>query len=162
MADTGKQPLSADGGFKLAIIISTAIVFAAMFGWLACLDRKPNGDVDFRWHWRALLWMAVGIASTLYFWRQVWPNEENPATSKRRRLIKGWVVFLIPSLMWVAYPLRFISGQRLFDVMFGLTLAATVLTAGGFMVARLIKGFNEGENKPTVAERDADIKSAKK
>jgi hypothetical protein len=142
---------STDGGFKRVIIVSTALIFAAVFGWLSCMERKLNGDVDFRWHWSALLWVAIGIASMVYFWRQIWPTQNDGIGSKHKRLIKGWAALLIPSLMWMAYPLRFISGQRLFDVFFGLMLAAMVLTLGGCMVFRLIKGFNE--NEPTDKEK---------
>ena len=144
-------PSSTDGGFKYAIIISTALTFAAVFGWLACIDRQENGDLDFRWHWSALLWIVIGIASTIYFWRQVWPAQNDSSVGKRNRLVKGWTALLIPSLIWMTYPLRFLSGKHFTDVLAGLTAAAIVLTLGALMLFRLIKGFNE--NEPTDKEK---------
>jgi hypothetical protein len=135
---------STDGGLKRAIIVSTTLLMAAVFGWLACIDRKENGDLDFRWHWGASLWIAIGLGCTFYFWRQVWPQNDSP-DGKRKRLIKGWAAFLIPSLIWMTYPLRFFSGKHFTDVLAGLTAAAIVLTFGGWMLSRLIKGFNKNE-----------------
>lgn len=145
---TDNSPPSAatDVGFKRGIIFSSALLLAAVFGWLACVDRSADGVVAFHWQWRALLWIAAGLGCTVYFWRQAWPR---PGESRSpRQVIIGWVVLAIPCVMWMAYPLRFISGQQLLNVFIGLMLAATVLTGGGFMVFKLIKGF---ENDPDPA-----------
>ena len=116
--DTDKKnlPSSTDGGFKRAVIVSTALIFAAVFGWLACIQRTEGGKIEFHWQLSALLWIAIGIVCTVYFWRQVWPAQIDSPTGKRSRLIKGWAALLIPSLMWMAYPLRFVSGQQLLNV----------------------------------------------
>ena len=134
-----------NSGFRLVIVAATALGFAAVFGWLACIQRKENGEVEFHWQMGAWLWIAIGIACTVYFWRQVWPVKNHSPAGARRRVIKGWAALLIPSLMWMAYPLRFISGQQLLNVFIGLAIAATVLTFGGWMVFRLIKGFANEE-----------------
>ena len=136
-------------GFRLAIIVTTALVFATAFGWLACIQRMENGDVEFHWQGRAWLWIAIGVASPVYFWRQIWPKQKVSPTGSARRLVKGWAALLIPSLMWMAYPLRFISGQQLLNVSIGLGIAAAVLTLGGWMVFRLIKGFADEAAPPS-------------
>ena len=50
--------------------------------------------------------------------------------------------------MWMAYPLRFISGQQLLNVGIGLAIAGIVLTLGGWMVFQLIKGFDDDKAPP--------------
>lgn len=136
---------STGGGFRLLTIISSAVLFAAVFGWLACIQRTAGGAVEFHWQGSAWLWIATGIASPVYFWRQIWPGQDDSRAVSLSRVIKGWAVLLIPSLMWMAYPLRFISGQQLLNVSIGLAVAALVLTCGGWMVFRLIKGFAADE-----------------
>jgi hypothetical protein len=142
-ADTTPLPAATDAGFRGVFVISSALILATVFGWLACLVRTENGDIAFRWQWRALIWIAGGIGSTGYFWRQVWPVENGVRTLKQQ--IKGWVVLAVPCVIWMSYPLWFISGRQLFDVGAGLALAATVLTGGGWMVFKLIKGFENDE-----------------
>lgn len=142
---------STDSGFRLAIVISTAVIFATAFGWLGCIQRKETGEVEFHWQWGALFWIAIGISCTVYFWRQIWPIGNTFPTGTKKRMVKGWAALLIPSLMWMTYPLLFVSGQQLLNVSIGLAIAVTVLTLGGWMVFRLVKGFaNEDEETPPV------------
>lgn len=132
---------STDRGFRLAIVAVTALGFAVGFGWLACIERLASGEVEFHWQWSAALWIAIGIASPVYFWRQIWPTQPVPPGSARRRQVQGWAALLIPSVMWMAYPLRFVSGQQRLNVLIGLAIAGSVLSLGGWMVFRLIQGF---------------------
>ena len=140
---------------------ATALVFAAMFGWLACLQRMESGEVEFHWQRSAWLWIALGLVGPVYFWRQIWPGQTVSPAGAARRQIKGWAALLVPSLMWMAYPLRFISGQQRLNVGIGLGVAAMVLTFGGWMVFRLIKGFADEETppakmKPTIRPESAN------
>ena len=143
-----KRTVPADRGFRLVVVVATAAIFALVFGWLACIQRTESGEVEFHWQRSAWLWIAIVIASTVYFWRQIWPTQNFPPAGAVRRQIKGWAALLIPSLMWTAYPLRFISGQQLLNVSIGLAIAGTVLTGGGWMVYRLIQGFANEETPP--------------
>jgi len=136
-------------------VVVTALVFAVVFGWLACMHRTENGEVEFHWHWTAWLWITIGIACTVYFWRQIWPVQNVSPTGAIRRQVKGWTALLVPSLMWLAYPLRFISGAQLLNVFLGLAIAATVLALGGWMVFQLIKGFADDPAPP--AKMDSPI-----
>ena len=137
-----------NGGFRRAIVAATALVFATAFGWLACIQRMDSGEVEFHWQGSAWLWIAVGLAAPVYFWRQIWPRQPvSPARPAWHRF-KGWAALLIPSLMWMLYPLRFISGQQFLNVLIGLGIAVTVLTLGGWMVFRLIKGFADEAAPP--------------
>jgi hypothetical protein len=136
------------GGFRLAVVVATALVFAAMFGWLACIQRMENGEVEFHWQRRTWLWIAIGIAGPLYFWRQIWPAQNVSQSGAGKRTIKGWAALLIPSLFWVVYPLWFISGPQLLNVGIGLGIAVTALTLGGWMIFRLIQGFAGEETPP--------------
>jgi hypothetical protein len=143
--ENGTVTPTKNDGFRLAIVVATALVFATAFGWLACIQRLDSGEVEFQWQGTAWLWIAVGLAAPVYFWRQIWPKQNVPSAGSTGRVIKGWAALLIPSLMWLAYPLRFISGPQLLNVIIGLGIAATVLTFGGWMVFRLIKGFADEE-----------------
>ncbi len=141
----GTVPPPTDRRFRLVIIVATALVFAVVFGWLACIHRTPGGEVEFHWQWTTWLWIVIGIAGPVYFWRQIWPLQQVSSAAARRRAIKGWAALLLPSLLWMAYPLRFISGTQLLNVALGLGIAATVLAFGGWMVFRLIQGFADEE-----------------
>ena len=144
-----KLPRPADArGLRQVVIVSTALTFAAVFGWLACIQRLDSGEIEFHWQASAWLWIVIGIASTIYFWRQIWPAQNVSPTGAGKRVFKGWAVLMIPSLLWMAYPLRFISGQQLLNVFTGLIIAASVLTFGGWMVFRLIKGFADETASP--------------
>lgn len=141
--DPSPPSVATDARFKRGIVCSSAFLLAAVFGWLACVARSADGAVTFHWQWRALLWIAAGLGCTIYFWRQVWPA---PGVSRsRRQEFAGWVVLAVPCVLWMAYPLRFISGPQLLNVFIGLAVAATVLTGGGFMVRTLIRGFENDE-----------------
>ena len=148
LPENGTVHRPSSGRFRLVVIASSILLFAATFGWLACIRRDGVGEVTFQWQWQAAVWIAVGIASPVYFWQQIWPVQPNPSVSPRRRAIKGWTALLLPSLMWMAYPLRFISGQQLLNVGIGLAIAGIVLTFGGWMVFQLIKGFDDGKSPP--------------
>ena len=149
-----------DRGLRLALVVVTVLVFAGVFGWLACLQRMDGGEVEFHWQWRAGLWITIGIASPVYFWRQIWPVTAVPPAGATRRAITGWAALLLPSLMWMAYPLRFISGQQLLNVCIGLSIAATVLAFGGWMVFRLIQGFANEETPPSGADSNCGPETA--
>ena len=152
--NTRPEPPAAsnDAGFRRVFVISSTLILATVFGWLGCLVRQTNGNVLFEWQWRALIWFAIGIGSTVYFWRQIWPAQNITRTAKRQ--IKGWVVLAIPCVIWMAYPLWFISGRQLSDVFVGLMLAVVVLTGGGLMVYKLIRGF---ENDEAAANADLPL-----
>jgi len=126
------------------VIVFTALSLAAMYGWLACFDRQPNGDFYFHWRWSALPWIFIGFGSNAYFWRKIWPPAGR-AQATRKDIIKGSAALLLPCLWWLAFPLRFLSGQHFWDVVEGLVAAAAVLTFGAWMVTRLIKAFEQSD-----------------
>jgi hypothetical protein len=143
------------------IIVSTALSLMAAYGWLAGFARQPGGDFSFQWRWNTLLWAFIGFATNAYFWRKAWPAPGRAAVT-RKDIIKGSAALLLPSLWWITFPLRFLSGQHFWDVVIGLAAAATVLTFGAWMVIRLIKAFERSDLEDLKALDSADAELAGK
>ncbi|HVU09217.1 MAG TPA: hypothetical protein VHG89_11805 [Verrucomicrobiae bacterium] len=141
-AGQSEEGASNDTIFRRAMVFFTIVFLAVAYGWLACLNRTANGDINFHWRWSALLWIAIGIVSPIYFWRQVWPVK-NSGQNRRKRVVFGSFVLVAPWLWWMVYPLWFLSGKHFADVLTGLLAAAAVLSFGAWMVFKLIKGFAE-------------------
>jgi hypothetical protein len=141
--------------FKRMITIFTDLSLAAAYGWLACFDRQIDGNVIFHWRWVAVPWILVGFGSTAYLWYKVWPPENRPGAT-RKDIIIGSLVFIIPCLWWLTFPLRFLSGQHFWDVAEGLIAAAIVLSFGAWMVIRLIKAFETSDVKESKSENADD------
>ncbi len=143
------------------IIVSTALSLMGAYGWLAGFERQPGGDFSFQWRWNTLLWAFIGFSSNAYFWRKVWPVTGRTAAT-RKDIIKGSAALLLPSLWWITFPLRFLSGQHFWDVVIGLAAAATVLTFGAWMVIQLIKAFERSDLEDLKALDSADAELAGK
>ncbi len=124
------------------ITISTALSLGLAYGWLGGFVRQPNGDLTFQWRWQVALWAFIGLASTAFFWRKVWPPASRP-DAKRKDIVIGSIVLAVPGAWWMLFPLRAQSGQHFWNVVEGLSIAAIVLTFGAFMVIRLGKAFEE-------------------
>lgn len=140
--------------FKRTVIASTAFALAVAYGWLAGFVRQPNNDLSFQWRWLILPWAFVGLASTIYFWRKIWPPESRPR-APRKDIVKGSLALLLPGLWWLLFPLRSQSGGHRWDVIKGLVAAALVLTFGAWMVFHLGKAFekdSDDTNDKTPAE----------
>ncbi len=127
--------------FRRMIIWFTAVSLAPTYGWLAGFVRQPNGGLTFHWRWMVLLWALIGFFSTIFFWRQVWPPENRPAT--RKGIIGGSIALALPGIWWLIFPLRSQSGQHLWQVIAGLTAAALVLSFGAFLIFRLGRAFED-------------------
>ena len=121
------------------VVAGTALSLAAAYGWLAGFARQPNGDLSLQWRWPILLWVLIGLGSTVYFWRAIWPPRNQPVT--RKGVVLGTIVLLLPGLWWFILPLRSLSGQHARQVITGLIAAAIVLSFGAWMVIRLVRSF---------------------
>jgi hypothetical protein len=157
--DSPPETDSTDTLFRRMIIVSTALSLMAAYGWLAGFARQPGGDFSFQWRWNTLLWAFIGFGSNAYFWRKVWPMAGRTAAT-RKDIIKGSTALLLPSLWWITFPLRFLSGQHFWDVVIGLAAAATVLTFGAWMVIRLIKAFERSDLEDLKALDSGDAELA--
>jgi FtsH-binding integral membrane protein len=140
---TSETKPQADGDilFRRMVIWFTALSLAVTYGWLAGFVRQADGDFTFHWRWMALTWAFIGLASTFYFWRKIWPPGNNAAT--RRGIIEGTFALALPGIWWLILPLRAQSGQHLWQVVEGLTAAILVLTFGAWMIFRLGKAFED-------------------
>jgi hypothetical protein len=132
-------PDANDLRFRRMVVLGTTLSLAVAYGWLAGFARQPDGDLSFEWRWPILAWAFIGLGSTVYFWRAIWPPQNRTAT--RRDIVMGSVVVLLPGLWWLIFPLRSLSGQHAHEVITGLIAAAIVLSFGAWMVARLIRSF---------------------
>jgi hypothetical protein len=122
------------------ITLSTALSLGLAYGWLAGFVRQSNGDLTFHWRWQVIAWALIGLGSTAYFWRKVWPPANRPAAT-RKDFVIGCFDLAVPGLWWLLFPLRSLSGQHFWQVVTGLSIAAVVLAFGAFMVIRLGKAF---------------------
>jgi hypothetical protein len=136
--------LKSDLLFKRLITWSTAICLAAAYGWLASYERQADGSLHFHWRWLSLFWIIIGVGSSMYFWHQIWPPPGYPVAD-RIGIIQGLVVFILPGLWWVIYPLRFLKGEQFWDVLTGLMVVAMALSLGAWMIARLVKAFEASD-----------------
>lgn len=136
------SPPALESLFKQAIIISTALSIAVMYGWLAGFETEADGGFRFHWCWPQIIWTVIGYLSTAYFWHKAWPAKRHAAAG-RRDIFKATVVFAVPFLWWATLPLRLDSGPDLKDVITGVIAAVIVLSFVGWMLFRLFKAFED-------------------
>jgi hypothetical protein len=127
--------------FRRIVSVSTALSLAVAYGWLAGFVRQANGDLNFQWRWLVAVWAVIGLVTTIYFWRKIWPPGDGMAT--RRGVLKGALALVLPGVWWLIFPLRSQSGQHLWQVVEGLIAAALVLTFGAWMIIRLGRAFED-------------------
>jgi hypothetical protein len=130
-----------DRTFRRIVAFSTAIGFAAALGSEACLERGADHGYDFHWHWRALIWMAIGVAGAIQLWRLLWRVEADNTPRNRRQLGIFCVVIMLGAIGIFVYPIMFVTGPQLKEVIFGLCLAVAVLTFVFWMITRVFRGF---------------------
>jgi hypothetical protein len=157
LADGGTAPVEAvDRTFNRIVLVSTAMGFAAVLGSAACLERGADGGLTFRWHWRALIWMALGVVVAMRLWRLLW-RAQSDGTGKAASQLKRFCAGLLIGAVGVfVYPILFVSSEHFDDVLTGLSLATAVLTFVGWMIYRVIKGLNASD---AMNEGDLKIKN---
>jgi hypothetical protein len=135
--------------FLKIVRFASSLGFGVMLA-TATMLRSTRAGFSFEFSWLAPLAFALGFGATMAFWRRAaqgrtlrWPSAG--------MLLLGGCVFLA--------PLRFVPKENLFNVISGLFCAAMVLSFGGFMIFRLIRLINEGEQRN--AEREAAERSVK-
>lgn len=153
-----QPPDANDIRFRRIVVAGTAVSLAVAYGWLAGFARQPDGDLSFEWRWPILLWVFIGLGSTIYFWRAIWPPKNQTAT--RRNIVPGVIVVALPGLWWLIFPLRSLSGEHAREVITGLIAAAIVLSFGAWMVIRLIRSF-ENEDSEDLKNFDDDARGDK-
>ncbi len=121
---------------------STALGLGTAFGALACLDWRSDGGLDFRWHWEALVWIAIGIATAIYFWRSVWQVD---AGGRRGGMGLSYALLIGATLGDVAYSLRSFPHEKIKDLYVGLGAAVLALSITGWLISRVIRGFEQND-----------------
>lgn len=155
-------PNADDIRFRRMVVMGTAVSLAAAYGWLAGFARQPNGDLSFEWRWPILLWAFIGFGSTIYFWHAIWPPKNQ--TPRRRDIVLGSIVVVLPGLWWLTFPLRSLSGQHAHQVITGLIAAAIVLSFGAWMVIHLMRSFEseDAEDLKNLDDNGPGDKDSKK
>ena len=151
--DAAPMERQVDATFDRIVVVSTALGFAAVLGTAACLERGADQGLDFHWHWRALLWMGLGVAAAVRLWQLLWRAQADDTGKAGKSLVKFCILLLIGALGVFVYPILFVSSEHFNDVLTGLSLATAVLTFVGWMIYRVARGFEES---------DADNDTAKK
>jgi hypothetical protein len=159
MSESPSPSDASDFLFKRFMAVSTALSLGVAYGWLAGFVRDTNGGLNFHWRWQIFLWAFIGLASTFYFWRKVWPPPNRPPAA-RKDIVVGSIALALPGLWWLIFPLRSLSGAHFWNVVEGLSIAACVLTFGAWMIIRLGRGFEQedADNDKIGASRDEDSK----
>jgi hypothetical protein len=160
MSESSSPSDASDFLFKRFIAISTALSLAVAYGWLAGFARDPDGGLSFHWRCQILPWAFIGLVSTFYFWRKIWPPPNQPSPA-RKDIVAGSIALALPGLWWLIFPLRSQSGgQHFWQVVVGLSIAAVVLSFGAWMIVRLGRGFVEedADNARVGAPNDDDSK----
>jgi hypothetical protein len=143
--------------FRRIVAVSMALCLGLTYGWLAGFVRESDGNLTFHWQWMVLVWALIGIGSSIYFWRCIWPPPNRPEAT-RKQIVAGSIVLGVPGLWWLIFPLRSLSGQHFWQVMEGLTVAAIVLTLGAFMIIRLGKAFENDDEADPNAPSHKEVK----
>jgi hypothetical protein len=139
------NPPVVDLTFKRMAMVGTAVGFAAALGTMACLQRSAGNGLTLQWHWRAVLWMALGSAAAVRLWRLVWRAEAENTPRAKKSLKRFCVVLLASALVVFVYPIAFVSSEHFSDVLTGLSLATAVLTFVGWMIYRVARGSEEND-----------------
>jgi hypothetical protein len=135
----------ADLLFKRVAVGSTAIAFAVALGTTACLQRADEHGIELRWHWRAVIWMVLGVWAALHLWQLVWRAQAEATVQGKKRLQRFCAAILIVALGVFVYPIAFVSSEHFSEVLTGLSLATAVLTFVGWMISRVIRGLNQAD-----------------
>jgi hypothetical protein len=144
-SSTTLNPPAVDLTFKRMASIGTAVGFAAALGTMACLERSAGHGLALQWHWRAVLWMALGAVAAVHLWNLVWRAQAGDTPEAKQRLKRFCIVLLASALVVFVYPIAFVSSEHFNDVLTGLSLATAVLTFVGWMIYRVARGFAEND-----------------
>jgi len=134
------EPAS-EAKFQHIVEISTAIGLGTVFGTVACLEWKEYEGPSFHWHWPVLLWIGVGVAAGIYFWRQIWHAQDAPPGHARMHLFKAWAALAAASGATFAYSVRTFRLAIFKDVLLGVFAASVVLSFIGWVIFRLMRLF---------------------
>jgi hypothetical protein len=112
--------------FKV-MAISTALAFGALLASLESLRSGPEG-LTFQVSFRTLLAFLAGGGITLGCWRVI---IRSGAVVRRTSLVAGTILLALIGIGAFLYPLRFVSREKLPDILVGLGLAACALSVVG-------------------------------
>lgn len=145
LAPTARVKSNADCAFERIAAVGTASAFAIVLGSLACVVPAGAQGLDFRWHWVAVVWGAVGLAGGWRLWHLLWRVQAEPTPRARRRLLRYCFLLLLGGVAAFAYPFRFVAPEKFQDVLTGLGAAVIVLTFAGWMLFRLFRSLSREE-----------------
>jgi hypothetical protein len=138
--------------FRFFVAFATSLGFGGMLASVALVERGANA-LQFRFHWFALVLLAIGFTIGWRFWKFVFiANETNRPEDKVT--LKRWLIFLlILSFACFAYPMRFASGARFKEVVDGVVFAILALSVSGMFIWKTIQALERSE-KQSLREED--------
>ncbi len=134
--------------FKV-IVFSTALAFGALLASLESLQSSPAG-FSFQVSFRTLLAFLAGGGIALGYWKVVL---KSGAAVRQTGLIIGTVFLVLFGVGAFLYPLRFVSRDKLPDILVGLGLATCALSLVGGLLWLSHKFLSEDTKSQDDKER---------
>ena len=142
--------------FKFFVALGTSVGFGAMLASVALIDRGTTA-LQFRFHWFALVLLAIGVCIGWRFWQFVFNLSDDASESvqaEQKSTLKRWLIFLLAlSAVCFAYPMRFASGARFKEVVDGVVIAVLALSVAGTFTWKTIQALERSE-KQALREED--------
>lgn len=144
--------------------LASALGMGTLAGFLYSLkDVHPNLRLEFG-AGAVLVALATAIASWIFCGVMARADVEGSPTFARRRFFIRWLIFFgsastLGTLFAFAYSLRNVSSASRRDVIEGTVLALVVIAAGGFLIRKAFRFFEE-QDKAALDERRHEEKDA--
>lgn len=137
--------------------LASAVGMGALAGFLYSLkDVHPNLRLEFGVG-TVIVALATAIASWVFCGVMARADVEGRPTIARRRFFIRWLIYFgsactLGTLFAFAYALRNVASASRRDVIEGTVLAVIVLAAGGFLIRKAFRFFEE-QDKAALDER---------
>jgi|GEM_PF-7027998 len=140
--------------------LASAMGMGSLAGFLYSLKEvHPNLRLEFGVG-AALVALVVAIASWVFCGVMARADVESSPTIARRRFFVRWLIYFgsastLGTLFAFGYSLRNVAASSRRDVIEGTALAVVVIAAGGFLIRKAFRFFEE-QDKSALDERHRD------
>lgn len=145
----------------LVVKLASALCMGTLAGFLYSLkDVHPNLRLEFG-AGTVVVALATAMASWIFCGVMARADVEDSPTVARRRFFIRWLIFFgsasgLGTLFAFAYSLRHVSSASRRDVIEGTVLALVVISAGGFLIRKAFRFFEEQDKAALEERRDHD------
>lgn len=144
---------AADPLFRRVVSAVSSLAIGAMLASVGAVTRGTFGKLEFHWSWAIPPLLIAGLVLGHMFWRLLWRAQREGSAASSNRLRRFTILLGIVAVGSFAYPIRYVQGNRLQEVLIGLGLAIVVLTGIGLVIYKTIRWLNEGEPRDGECER---------